>query len=206
MGITIIPKDDKYLQLKEVKKKKKPQTMTYHPHQLNPVKLFAKESFWKDWERHYFDLSLIKVFYQRAPQLSEDQEITICDGKSVIVGKRTAEDQAILIKGYRFKGIYSKEWVEKKGFIYVPQYQTKVVLDHKKHFLKRYKERGFDLRLIAYFISAAAQAKLGQRIKVISDNDILIGTRTTAHKAMLISGMVRGEIDWDDYVDRKIAV
>lgn len=47
MGITIIPKDEKYQQIKTETKKKKPQTMTYHPHQLNPVKLFAKESFGK---------------------------------------------------------------------------------------------------------------------------------------------------------------
>lgn len=204
MGITIIPKDETYLQKKEVKRKKKPQTMVYKPYMLSPVKLFAKESFWKDWERHYFDLSLIKAFYHQAPQLSENQEVTICDGKNVIVGKRIAEDQAVLIKGYVLKRIYSKEWVEKKGFIYAYQYVTKVALDHRRHFLKRYKERNFDLRLVAHFITAVAQAKLGQKVKVVSEDDVLIGTRMSVHKAMLITGMVKGEIDWDDYVDKKM--
>ncbi|HIQ26983.1 MAG TPA: hypothetical protein EYH42_00605 [Sulfurovum sp.] len=88
--------------------------------------------------------------------------------------------------------------------IYAPHYEVRVGIDHQKHFIKRYKERNFDLSLVAHFIGKVVQAKLGQRVKMISQNDIVIGTRTTAHRAMLISGMVRGEIDWDDYVDKKI--
>ena len=45
---------------------------------------------------------------------------------------------------------------------------------------------------------------LGQRIKIIGGNDILIGTRTSMHASLLITGMKRGEIDLEEYVDYRI--
>ena len=74
----------------------------------------------------------------------------------------------------------------------------------KRHVIKRYKERGFDLSLVSLFIIKAPMAKLGQRIKIIGENDIIIGTRTTEYGSVLITGMKRGEIDFEDYVDYKI--
>jgi len=185
-------------------KKKKPAPLTWEVATLHEVKLYAKDSFWDAWLKHHFDLSLIRTFYTQAPQLASHEEIKISDGKSVIIGKRTALNKAILTGGYTLNHIYPKQWVERKRIIYTPHYEVRVGIDHHKHFIKRYKERNFDLSLVAHFIGKVAQAKLGQRVKMISQNDILIGTRTTAHHAILISGMVRGEIDWDDYVDSKM--
>ena len=202
-SITIIPKV-KEDESKTKVKKKKPALLTWEVATLHEVKLYANDSFWDAWTKHHFDLSLIKIFYTQSPQLAHNEEIKISDGKSVIIGKRTAQNKAILTGGYSLNYIYPKEWVEGKKMIYAPHYEVRVGIDHQKHFIKRYKERNFDLSLVAHFIGKVAQAKLGQRVKMISQNDIVIGIRTTAHRAMLITGMLRGEIDWDDYVDKKI--
>lgn len=124
----------------------------------------------------------------------------------MIIGKRTDRDMALLTNGYKMKGVYGKEWAEEKGFVYAPQYQVRINIDHKGHFFKRYKKRGFDLRLVAAFIGKVAQAKLGQKVKMISDEVIIVGKRLDAAHAVLITGMVRGDIDWDDYVDIKMDV
>jgi len=168
--------------------------------------LDAEESFWDDWIKHHFDLSLIRIFYAHSPNLSYGEEITICDGKSVITGKRISKDQAILSRGYKLKYVYSQKWVEKRGYLYTLQYEVCISIDHKSHFIKRYQQRGFNLGLAVRFIGKVAQAQLGQKVKMIGDEDIIIGTRTTAHAAMLISGMVRGEMNWDEYVDKKMVV
>ena len=202
-SITIIPKV-KEDESKTKVKKKKPAPLTWEVATLHEVKLYAQDSFWDAWVKHHFDLSLIKTFYTQTPQLAPNEEIKISDGKSVIIGKRTARNKAILTGGYTLNHICPKERAEGKGFMYTPHYEVRVAIDHHKHFITRYKERNFDLSLVAHFIGKVAQAKLGQKVKMISQNDILIGTRTTAHHAMLISGMVRGEIDWDDYVDIKM--
>lgn len=202
-SITVIPKDEIYQENRPKKRRKG--TLIWHSTTLHDVRLGAEESFWDDWVKHHFDLSLIRSFYDQTPNLSYGEEITICDGKSVIVGKRISKDQAVLSKGYKFKYIYSKKWVEMKGFLYTPQYEVYTAIDHKAHFIKRYQKRGFNLGLVAQFIGKVAQAQLGQKVKMISDEDIIIGTRTTVHAAMLISGMVRGEMDWNEYIDKKMA-
>ena len=202
-SITIIPKVKEDEHQTKIKKKK-PAPLIWEITTLHEVKLYAKDSFWDAWLKHHFDLSLIKTFYTQVPQLSANEEIKISDGKSVIVGKRTALNKAMLTGGYTLNHIYPKQWVEGKGIIYTPHYEVRIGIDHQKHFIQRYKERNFDLSLVSHFIGKVAQAKLGQRVKMISQNDILIGTRTTAHHAMLISGMVRGEMDWNDYVDKKM--
>lgn len=200
-GITIVPKQKKEEQDK--RRVGKPPVKHYEARPMNQVKMFAAESFWEAWDKHHFDLSLIKAFYSKAPQLMENEEIIISDGKSVIVGRRTEQFKAVLTDGYNFKRVHDKKWVEDKGFIYEAQYAIRIGIDHRKHFIKRYRQRGFDLGLVAEFVSVVAQAKLGQRVKVVSKDDVLIGTRTTAHHAMLISGMKRGQIDMEDYVDWK---
>lgn len=192
-GITIAPRDNTI-----VKKKGKPGVLTWNTSHINEVKISAEDSFWDAWEDTHFDLSLIRVFYTQAPQAAKDEEIKVCDGKSVIIGKRVGKTKAVLTGGYMLKNVYSESWVKRKGFFYSPHYQVRIGIDHKKHFIKRYKERSFDLGLVAAFIGKVAQARLGQKVKMISENDILVGTRTTANHAMLISGMVRGEIDWDN--------
>ena len=197
-GITIIPKD------KTARRKKgKAGLLVWNTSHIHEVKIYAEDSFWDAWEQSHFDLSLIRVFYTQVPQATKDEVITICDGKSVIIGKRVGKTKAILTGGYSLKHIYSEAWVKKKGFVYSPHYQVRIGIDHKRHFIKRYKERIFDLGLVAAFIGKVAQARLGQKVKIISENDILVGVRTTANHAMLITGMVRGEMDWDDYVDVK---
>ena len=200
-GIVIVPKDNNSI---VTKKKTKNSVLTWNAFHLNEVKIYAEDSFWSAWDKSRFDLSLIRVFYAQVPQAAKDEEIRICDGKSVIIGRRTSKTKAVLTGGYMLKNVYSESWVRKKGFFYSPHYQIKIGIDHKRHFVKRYKERAFDLGLVVSFIGKVAQARLGQRVKIVSDNDILIGTRTTAHHAMLISGMVRGEMNWDDYVDVKL--
>jgi len=198
-SITITPKDNTI-----TRKKGRGGVLIWNTSHSNEVKIHAEDSFWDAWEVSRFDLSLIRTFYTQAPQLSKNEVIKICDGKSVIIGKRIGKTKAVLTGGYMLKNVYSKSWVKRKGFFYSPHYQLKIGIDHKKHFIERYKERGFDLGLAAAFIGKVAQARLGQRVKMIGENDILVGTRTTAHHAMLISGMVRGEMDWEDYVDVKL--
>lgn len=195
-SITIIPK--------EKKKKTRPKTLEWHAEYLHEVKIYAKDSFWVDWIKNRFDLSLLRIFYTRVAQLAYDEEIKITDGKSVITGKRIDRDTAILTGGYKMKGIYSREWAKEKGFVFAPHYQVRIGIDHKGHFIKRYKKRGFDLRLVAAFIGKVAQAKLGQKVKMISEEEIIVGKRLDTHRAVLITGMVRGDMDWDDYVDMKI--
>ncbi len=201
-SITIIPKENTELK----KKKPRPQTLEWNMEYLHEVKMYAEDTFWADWIKNRFDLALIRIFYSQVGQLTYGEEIKITDGKSVIIGKRTDRDMALLTNGYKMKGVYGKEWAEEKGFVYAPQYQVRINIDHKGHFLKRYKKRGFDLRLVAAFIGKVAQAKLGQKVKMISDEEIIVGKRLDAGHAVLITGMVRGEIDWDDYVDIKIDV
>ncbi|HIE58965.1 MAG TPA: hypothetical protein EYP82_03305 [Hydrogenothermaceae bacterium] len=203
-SITVIPKDGTYQ--KNSPKKIRKGTLVWQSAPLHNIRLDAEESFWDDWMKHHFDLSLIRIFYNHAPNLTCHEEIKIYDGKSVIIGKRISQDQAVLLKGYKLKYVYSQKWVEKRGDMYTPQYEVYISIDHKSHFIKRYQQRGFDLGLVAQFIGKVAQAQLGQKVKMIGDEDIIIGTRTTAHAAMLISGMVRGEMDWDEYVDKKMVV
>lgn len=195
--ITIVPKIEK-------KKRLKPKTMICQVSRLNEVKIYAQDSFWEAWKEYHFDLQLIYGFYKQVPQLKEDQEIKISDGKNVIVGNRIEEKKAILTRGYTLPLILTKEQLEAKGYIYTPHRKIRVGIDHKLHFIERYQKRGFDLGLAAIFISKIAQTKLGQRVKIISEDDIMIGTRTTMNNSMLITGMRRGEIDWEDYVDRKM--
>lgn len=199
-SITIIPKE----KIEVKKKNPRPKTLEWNMEYLHEVKIYAEDTFWVDWIKNRFDLALIRIFYTQVPQLSNGAEIKITDGKSVIVGKRIDRDTAVLTSGYKMKGVYDKEWAEEKGFVYAAQYQVRINIDHKGHFLKRYKKRGFDLRLVAAFIGKVAQAKLGQKVKMISEEEIIVGKRLDASHAVLITGMVRGDIDWDDYVDTKI--
>jgi len=201
-SITVIPKDETYQ--RNSPKKIRKGTLKWQSTPLHNIRLDAEESFWDDWIKHHFDLSLIRIFYAHAPNLFYGEKVTICDGKSVITGKRISQDQVILSEGYRLKYVCSQKWVEKRGYLYTPQYEVYISIDHKAHFIKRYQQRGFDLGLVAQFIGKVAQAQLGQKVKMIGNNDIVIGTRTTAHAAMLISGMVRGEMDWDEYVNNKM--
>jgi len=195
--ITITPKIEK-------KKKSKPKTLTCEISRLNEVKIYAEDSFWDAWQEYHFDLQLIYGFYKQVPQLKENGEIKISDGKNVIVGKRVEEYKAILTGGYTLPSILTKEQLEAQGYSYTPHRKIRVGIDHNHHFIERYKKRGFDLGLAAIFISKIAQTKLGQRVKIISEDDIMIGTRTTMNNSMLITGMKRGEIDWEDYVDKKM--
>lgn len=194
MGITIVPKV----------KKPKPKTLVWQANSLHEIKIHADNSFWEAWKKRRFDLSLIRVFYMKVPDLSYGEEIKITDGKSVIHGKRIDGSTSVLIDGYMLDSIYNEEWALENNYCYTSHYQTKIGLDHKGHFLKRYKERGFDLRLVASFIGKVAQAKLGQKVKMISEDEIIVGRRADAHNATLITGMIRGEIDMDDYVDWKL--
>lgn len=196
-GIITRPKPEK-------KRWVKPKVLTIEVNNLNDVRIYAEDSFWAAWEKYHFNLSLVLAFYKLAPQVTDEKEIKITDGKSVIIGKRTGERSVTLTGGYTFKTIHSEDWANKKGFNFTPHRQVRVNLDHRRHFVDRYKKRGFDLRLMAIFISKVPMAKLGQRVKVISKNDILIGTRTTEYGSMLITGMVRGKIDFNEYVDRRI--
>ena len=188
----------------EKKKKPKPKTMICEIIRLNQVKIYAEDSFWEVWKKYHFDLQLIYGFYRQVAQLKEEQEIKISDGKNVIVGRRIEEKKAILTGGYTLPFILTKEQLEAQDYSYTPHRKIRVGIDHKLHFIERYQKRGFDLGLAAIFISKIAQTKLGQRVKIISENDIMIGTRTTRNNSMFITGMKRGEIDWEDYVDRKM--
>ena len=196
-SITIQPKPKK-------KKWVSPKTMIVEIDELNDVKIYAIDSFWDAWENHHFDLSLILTFYKEVSQCTHNQIIKITDGKNVIIGERVDQEHATLINGYILKSIHSELWASKNGFIFTAHRQVRIGIDHKRHFIDRYKKRNFDLSLVAIFIIRVPMGKLGQRIKIVSKNDILIGTRTTQYGGMLISGMVRGEMDFEDYVDVKM--
>jgi len=179
-------------------------THIYEISRLSEVKTYAEDSFWDAWKEYHFDLQLIYGFYKQVPQLKEEEEVKISDGKNVIKGKRIKKNKAILTGGYTLPSILTKEQLDAQGYSYTPHRKIRVGIDHKLHFIERYQKRRFDLGLAAIFISKIAQTKLGQRVKIISEDDIMIGTRTTMNNSMLITGMRRGEIDWEDYVDRKM--
>lgn len=118
-SIMVIPKVKEDENQTKVKKKK-PAPLTWEVTTLHEVKLYAKDSFWDAWLKHHFDLSLIKTFYIQAPQLAANEEIKISDGKSVITGKRTAQNKAILTGGFTLNHIYPKQWVEGKDLFIRP--------------------------------------------------------------------------------------
>lgn len=195
MGITIQPK---------IKKKfVKPKTMVVDTRELNKVKMFALDSFWSAWEEEKFDLNLMSAFYKEAPQLKKDEVLNITDGKSVVSGYRLNERTALLSSGRTLERVYSQTWAEKNGFIFVPHRKVKLGLDKKRHFIERYRSRNFDLGLVVEFIIRAPMGKLGQRIKILSENDVLVGARTNEYGSILITGMKRGEIDLGEYCDWK---
>jgi hypothetical protein len=201
-GITIVPKP------KSISKpKKKPSTMVIREDEINhsyaKLNISAEDQFWKDWDEHHFDIGVCLAFVRSLPTLNIGEEYRVTDGKSVIIVRRSAEYEGVLLGGFSFKRIYSQEWLEKEGYIWTPHRKVYVALDHKSHFADRYKKRRFNLALLAVFIGRVPTTALGQRIKIIGENDILIGTRTSMHASLLITGMKRGEIDFEDYVDSR---
>ncbi len=202
-GITIVPKP------KIVPKaKKKPSVMVIRENEINhnytKLNISAEDQFWEDWDEHHFDIGLCLAFVRRLPALNIEEKYKITDGKSAIIVKRSAEHEGVLLGGFAFNRIHAQEWLEKEGYIWVPHRKVYVALDHKKHFADRYKKRRFNLALLAVFISRIPMTALGQRIKIIGENDILIGTRTSMYASLLITGMKRGAIDLEEYVDYRI--
>ncbi len=202
-GITIVPKP-KIIP----KPKKKPSVMIVRENEINhsytKLNISAEDQFWEDWDVHHFDIGLCLTFVKNLHTLNVGEEYKITDGKSVIIVKRSAEYEGVLLGGFFFKRIHSQEWLEKRGYIWTPHRKVYVALDHKRHFSDRYKKRRFNLALLAVFIGRVPTTTLGQRIKIIGENDILIGTRTSMYASLLITGMKRGEIDLEDYVDYKL--
>jgi hypothetical protein len=200
-GITIVPKPTP-------KKKKKPETLVVDAEKINlpflRTEISADDAFWEDWDLHHFDIGLALVFMRRILSLKQDEIVKFTDGKSVVIAKRTGEESGVLMGGYQLRRIYTQEWAEAHGYHWASHRQVRISLDHKRHFVDRYRKRKFNLALMGLFIGKAPMVKLGQRIKIVGKDDIFIGTRTSKYGAIVITGMKRGEIKLGDYVDYKI--
>jgi hypothetical protein len=195
-----IPKALKALK-KERRKKRKGRTFFREIEPLE-AKLEIASVFWENYIKQEFGLELVPKIYRYLLNNPSSKTIIFTDGDTFIKAKSSKDDKTVtMVEARRRRRISEKEAVL-KGMIWICTTHI-LTVDKRKHFLKRLIERKFDLTLIVAFYEVAI-GKMPSDTIIISDHTTkIIGHKSSGASVVLNTGMVIGEIDWDDYLDVK---
>lgn len=184
-------------------KKRTPQTIEYSVEKMR-VELSGTKSFWSTLIKKTIDLELIPHIYvlnENKATEKYNMEVISTNGRCVIHA-HVSKDKIVLTKAYRLRERMDKEEAKTKGYDWHSP-TLALWMDKYYHFLKRYGQRKFDLSLIvpAYF---KAKGTMPSDRVIASDGDSkVILAKKDSQTIILVTGMIAGDIDWDDYLDVK---
>lgn len=199
--IMIQPK--KILGSSEKKKRRIPHTIE-HSVEKNRVELIGTKNFWSTLIKKTIDLELIPHLYianENKAIEKYDMEVISTNG-SCVIHAHISKDKIVLMKAYRLKNRIGKEEAESKGYDwYTPT--LALWMDKQFHFLKRYGKRKFDLDLIVPAYFKAKGMMPNDRVITSNGDSKVVLAKKDSKTIILVTGMVIGEIDWDEYLDIK---
>lgn len=170
------------------------------PHE---IKLTTTNRFWKDFLEGEFDLELMPVIYSVLSRSKETSKKIFTNGYSYIAAQYMPEEkQVLLLYGYKSKYIDQAE-AEEKGLLWINAPHA-LVVDKRRHFLKRYFERKFDLTLIVPLYKELKKRMPRDRVSVSDGAYKISGHKKTGLLIELNTGIKIGVIDWEKYIDKKL--
>jgi hypothetical protein len=192
-----IPKS--YLKKKSLKRWRKPQSYFVQVKQRE-MKLIISKKVWKFFLSSKLTYELIPAAYFEMLKLPLESA-TFCDRNTLIILKKSKENKSIEVVKAQYNDLNEKE-IKQEGFIFLPQSHI-LYLDRKNHFLKRLFQRNFDLTLIVDAYRELKKVMPGDLVSISDGNTKIIGKKLTGSSIVLSTGIVIGEINWDEYLDKK---
>jgi hypothetical protein len=206
--ITKIPKNEVVLPLKHkeaLKRRRRNRKGSSESIKIEPyeIKLIATKRFWRDFLEKEFELELIPSIYCTLLRSRETEKKIFTNGHTCMAAQYLSDEKKILLLYGRQGKYISREEAEKRGEIWINAPHA-LVIDKRRHFLKRYFERKFDLTLIVALYRELKKRMPRDRISVSDGIYKLSGHKKTGLLIELNTGIKIGEIDWEDYVDKKL--
>jgi len=130
------------------------------------------------------------------------ESATFCDLSTLIVLKKDTTKKSIEVVNVKYHSMSEKD-MKTNGIMFLPQSHI-LYLDRKNHFLKRLLQREFDLTLIVDAYKELKKVMPGDFVSVSNSNTKIMGKKLTGSTVVLSTGFVVGEINWDEYLDKKM--
>jgi hypothetical protein len=194
----------KHLEKIKLRKKGYVPKAYYHEVEKMPLGLEFSPLYWTKLGKHnYFTLDVVPLIYRyfEVNQDLSDKELIFSDGYALTHAYMDLENCSVCIddvRGYQCRKSVAKQ----KGYIPLfPSHTFKLTKD--KHLLKRWIERGFDLSLLVPLYEFLIRCRAGDRVSVSDGNCKVMGIKVNGLTILAQTGIVLGEIDWDEFLDVK---
>ena len=200
--IKTLPK--KYLEKVMLRKKGYRPKAYYYEVDKMPLGLHFSSLYWeKLGKNNYFTLDIVPLIYRyfEGNQKQHDEDLVFADGYALTTASFDLEQRCVRINDVkRFQ--CRKSVAKQKGYLYLsPSHTFKLTRD--KHLLKRWFERDFDLALLVPLYENLVRCRAGDRVSVSDGCSKVMGIKINGLTILAQTGMVLGQIDWDEFLDVK---
>ena len=186
--------------LEKRRKGRRPQSY-YREVPSRQVKLKISNKVWVKALKGKLSYELIPSAYLEIMRRDDNTPFSYTDGSAVVTAVKSSSQNTITITDMQKCTISAKE-AKKSGFEWLSPSHT-LFLDRNHHFLKRLKERDFDVSLMIDAYIELKRVMPGDCVSVTDGHTKILGRKQTGLSIVLNTGVVLGEMDWNDFLDVK---
>jgi len=170
------------------------------------ISVIASPYFFENAHKRRVSLGLVKFVFGIMAQRSyvkesgegTESKLIITDGFDAILVARISRDEIMLINAFRFDSI------KNNSIEIVKVKMPNMIIAASRHFEQRYNKRKIDLALIATVDKQVNTSPINQPF-VISDGESTLVAVKKSHTTITLQTCYKnGEIDWDDFLDKKL--
>jgi hypothetical protein len=159
------------------------------------LSMTAREKFWVQQQKVHLNLALLCDVLAGGHGMAIGDIRTFEDGKHYVKAKRASSRELSLLDCGYYSALEERT-AQKCKYRYV-------TLQATRHAKLRHEKRAFDLSPIKLLYGYLSQAKCNQHVLVNDGETVMVAVRSRDNGAKLITGYLSGDIDWDDYLDKK---
>jgi len=165
-----------------------------------PYHLFFAPDFWKrQVGSRRFSLELVAELYRYIQANPHKTYYKFTDGDCTVHAH--FDKSRIFIEDIRAVKL-SRAEMRMAGYIFI--FPTCVMrMDKNNHFFERWVQRRFELSLLVPLYEELRRSMPGDRVSVSDGEFKVMGRKTRGMLVVAETGVVLGEIDWDEYLDKK---
>lgn len=171
------------------------------------LKIIASEHFFENVYSRKISVGIVRtvmgIMAQKSfpkDSITQAEKFILSDGYDAILVSRISADKIMLINAFKSKSIKEQDGVTA---IKVPL--SNMIIKPSKHFVERFYKREVDLDLISAVDKQIYSSSIGQPYVVSDGTNTVIATKISHTSILLNTCYISGEMDWDDFLDKKIA-
>ena len=165
-----------------------------------PYHLVFSADFWKrQVSSRRFSLELVAELYRYIQANPHKNYYKFTDGDSTV--HASFDKSRIYIEDIRAAKL-SRAEMRMAGYVFI--FPTCVMrMDKNNHFFERWVQRRFELSLLVPLYEELRRSMPGDRVSVSDGEFKLMGRKASGMLLVAETGVILGEIDWDEYLDKK---